>query len=199
MKFPEETENKTKQHPTDDHGVSKSDSGTNQEKIDSDRSEKIEEDDTQNTSTVVVEDEQDLDTVTPINKPRPSPKPAKLDIMERYAKIQGFQENSDKKFFHRNGSWIARTSGELFPWEHRTADGDLVRYYLPKDHCLERKPLQVETDVWELVQRNSRSYAFILSDIEGNPVKVTDSHFCTMLDKDTITLYPATYRLVYND
>lgn len=197
--IPEETENKTKQHPTDDHGVSKSDSGTNQEKIDSDRSEKIEEDDTQNTSTVVVEGEQDLDTVTPINKPRPSPKPAKLDIMERYAKIQGFQKNSDKKFFHRNGSWIARTSGELFPWEHRTADGDLVRYYLPKDHCLERKPLQVETDVWELVQRNSGSYAFILSDIEGNPVKVTDSHFCTMLDKDTITLYPATYRLVYND
>ena len=76
--------------------------------------------------------------------------------------------------------------------------GDLVRFYWPKDHCIEREPLQLEADVWWLIEKQPETYAFILSDIDGNPVEVTGDRLRTMNEAGEITLHPSTYRLVYN-
>lgn len=129
---------------------------------------------------------------------RPTPKPAKADIFERYAKSQGFRKDSDNRFFHKDGSWIARAIGARFPWEHRTANGDLARYYWPEDHCLEREPLQLEADIWGLIEQHSETYALVLADIEGDPIEVTGVRLCAMRDKGEVTLFPASYRLIYD-
>ena len=80
-------------------------------------------------------------------RPPVSPKPARAGIIERFAESQGYQKGSDQRFTHEDGSWIARSTGTRFPWERRRADGDIVRYYLPREQCLEREPLQIEADV----------------------------------------------------
>jgi hypothetical protein len=135
---------------------------------------------------------------TPEPRSRPAPKPAKPSIMERFAKAQGFRKDGEERFFHENGSWIGKTNGARFPWERRTAGGDLVRYYLPKDHCLEREPLQLEADVWGLIAQQPETYALVLSDIEDGPVEVTGTRLSAMRDEGEVTLYPASYRLVYS-
>jgi len=118
--------------------------------------------------------------------------------MERFAKSQGFRKDGEDRFFHESGSWIGKANGARFPWEHRTAGGDLVRYYWPKDHCLEQEPLQLEADVWGLIEQHPDTYALILSNVEGAPVEVTGARLRAMRDGGEVTLYPATYRLVYD-
>jgi hypothetical protein len=145
------------------------------------------------------EDQQPLDGIdTRDTRPRPTPKPQKASILERFAKGHGFRKDGEDRFFHESGSWIGKANGARFPWEHRTAGGDLVRYYWPKDHCLQQEPLQLEADVWGLIEQHPETYALILSNIEGGPVEVTGARLRAMRDGGEVTLFPATYRLVYD-
>ncbi len=134
----------------------------------------------------------------PDPRPRPTPQPVKPGIMERFARAQGFRKDGEERFFHEGGSWIGRANGTRFPWERRAASGDLICYYWPKDHCLEREPLQLEADIWGLIDQNPDTYALILSSIEGNPVEITGARLHAMKEKGEVILYPATYRLVYD-
>ena len=139
----------------------------------------------------------DLHEVPPIREPKL--KPAKPNIIECYAIAQGFRKDNDDRFFHDDGSWIGRANGNRHLWERRAATGDLVRYYWAKDHCLERDPLQLEADVWGLIDQYPETYALILSNPQGDPVEVSGGQVRTMRDGGVLTLYPATYRLVYNN
>ena len=160
-----------------------------------------EEEQTENSGSAEPDAEREPDDVveTELARPRPSPRHAKPDMIELYAKSQGFRKDSDDRFFHEDGSWIARANGTRFPWERRTASGDIERYYWPKGHCLEREPLQLEADVWDLMQQRPEIYALVLADIQGGPVEITGSRLRAMRDQGKVTLYPATYRLVYDD
>ena len=73
-----------------------------------------------------------------------------------------------------------------------------MRYYWPKDHCLQQEPLQLEADVWGLIEQHPETYALILSNIEGGAIEVTGARLRVMRDEGEVTLYPATYRLVYD-
>jgi hypothetical protein len=136
--------------------------------------------------------------VTP-HKGQPHPKPAKPRIIERFAQGMGFRKDGDDRFFHADGRWIAKAIGDRFPWEMRTATGEIVCYYWPKDHCLEQEPLQLEADIWGLIEKFPEIYALVLSNPQGDPVEVQGERLLTMRTGGKITLYPATYRLVYND
>ena len=127
-----------------------------------------------------------------------SPKPARAEIIERFAESQGYQKESDQRFTHEDGSWIARSIGARFPWERRSVDGDIVRYYLPREHCLEREPLQIEADVWRLLEREPEIYALVLFDTRGGPIEVNGTRLRRMREDGEVILYPATYRLVYD-
>lgn len=171
----------------------------------SDESEEIIEGEAVDESSPDVPNDEDQDETTGKRdegtrnpRARPAPTPAKPSMIERFAKAQGFRKDNADRFFHEDGSWIGRTGGLGFKWERRTADGTLVRYYLPKDHCLEREPLPIEADVWGLIELHPNIYAFILSDVEGDPVEVTGASLRAMRDEGRITLYPASYRLVYD-
>jgi len=143
-------------------------------------------------------DELDEIVVTP-HKGQPHPKTTKLRIIERFAQAIGFQKDGDDRFFHTDGRWIAKTIGDLFPWEMRTAAGKIIRYFWLKDHCLEQEPLQLEADIWGLIDSYPEIYALVLSNLQGDPVEVQGELLRAMRAGGKITLYPATYRLVYND
>ena len=128
-----------------------------------------------------------------------SVKSTRVDIMERFARSQGFRKENDGWFSHRDGGWIARANGARFPWERYGTDGDLVRYYLPREHCLEREPLQIEADVWRLIEMKPEVYALILADTRGDPTEVTGSRLKDMQAERQVVLYPATYRLVFDE
>lgn len=142
-----------------------------------------------------------LQPPTPPAKPhhdRPS-RPPRLPIIERFARANGFEKDGNERFFRSDdGSWIAKPPGERF-WEHRTGKGELLKYYWPKDHCLESEPLQLEADIWGLMDKTPESYALILSDVQDRAVQVTGTRLKTMCTSGEMKLYPATYRLVYQN
>src|SRR3546814_7734420 len=88
-----------------------------------------------------------------VSQPRAAARPLRPSIMARFALAQGYKADGDDRFFHSDGSWIGRTSGARFPWERRAAAGGVLRHYYPKEHCLEREPLQIEADVWGQIGR----------------------------------------------
>jgi hypothetical protein len=126
--------------------------------------------------------------------PHPA-KAAKPGIMERFACTHGFRKDGEERFFHPDGGWMSKPNGSRF-WERRTANGELLRNYWPKDHCLEHEPLQIDADVWGLIDKFPDTYALILSDEHDDAVEVTGESLRTMRDGGDLTLYPASYRLV---
>jgi hypothetical protein len=130
---------------------------------------------------------------------RHAPRPAKPSIIERFARSLGYQKESDERFFHADGSWIGKAHDDRFPWERRTAKGELVHHYWPKDHCLEQQPLQLEADIWGLMEKFPDLYALILSTPQGDPIEVPGARLRAMRDDGDLTLYPATYRLVFDN
>jgi hypothetical protein len=131
-------------------------------------------------------------------RPRIVIKPRKASIIERFAMSQGFKKDGDDRFVHPDGSWICRTNGARFPWERRDHSGELERFYWHKDHCLEREPLQLEADVWALIDKHPDKYALVLANLDGDAIEVTGARLRTMCDEGEVKLYPATYRIAYS-
>lgn len=123
-------------------------------------------------------------------------RPSRARIIERFAAAQGFDRDGDGRFVHPDGSWIAKTSGDRFPWEHRTAAGSLVRYYWPIGHCLDLEPLEIPADVWGLIEGSAGLYSLILVDFDKNPVEMTGDRLKELLRQERLRLFPAAYRLV---
>lgn len=131
-------------------------------------------------------------------KPRAAPKPPRPSVMARFALAQGYKADGEDRFFHADRSWIGRANGTRFPWECRSARGEILRHYYPKDHCLEHEPLQLEADVWGLLDQKPDLYSFILINPEGDPVEMTGARLRALRDGGELTIHPATYRLVYD-
>lgn len=132
------------------------------------------------------------------SRPRSPAKPPRPSVMARFALAQGYKSDGDDRFFHPDGSWIGRVSGARFPWERRSASGEVLRHYFPKEHCLEREPLQIEADVWGLLDQKPDNYSFILVNTDGDPVEITGTRLRTLREGGKMTIHPATYRLVYD-
>lgn len=130
-------------------------------------------------------------------KMRPLPKPQKPSLIECFARSRGFRKDSAECFVHSDGSHIARVHGSPFPWERRSPQGEVVRYYWPKDHCIELEPLQLESDVWGLIDKFPDRYSLVLANPENDPVEVMGTKLREMLDGGNLNLFPATYRLVH--
>ena len=145
-----------------------------------------------------VEPDHDLIDAEVATRPRTAPKPPRPSVMARFALAQGYKADGDDRYFHSDGSWIGRTNGARFPWERRSAGGEVLRHYYPKEHCLEREPLQIEADVWGLLDQKPDVYSFILINPEGEPVEMTGARLRALREGGEMTIHPATYRLVYD-
>jgi hypothetical protein len=134
----------------------------------------------------------------PLPHAKPHLRPTQPSLIERFARSQGFQKDGEDHFRHVNGRWIAKARGDSFPWALGTAGGDIVRRYWPKEHCLEHEPLELEADIWGLIEKFPDIYALILTNPQGHPTEVAGVLLCTMREGGELTLYLATYRLVYD-
>ncbi|UGX89829.1 ATP-binding protein (plasmid) [Bradyrhizobium barranii subsp. barranii] len=133
-----------------------------------------------------------------VSRPRTPPKPLRPSLIARFALALGYKPDGEDRFYHSDGSWIGRANGARFPWERRLAGGEVQRHYYPKEHCLELEPLQIEADVWGLLDQKPDAYSFILVNPEGEPVEMTGARLRALRDGGEITIHPATYRLVYD-
>ncbi|MFN8861978.1 MAG: sacsin N-terminal ATP-binding-like domain-containing protein [Gemmatimonadaceae bacterium] len=130
------------------------------------------------------------------SQPRSTPTADRPSLIERFAALRGFRKNGGGSFTHANGDRLARETESVFPWEHRASDGTLIRGYYAKEHCLNRAPLELETEVWGLLEKSPTLYSMVLVDIDSSPIEMTGVELRSMRDAKRITLYPAAYRLV---
>jgi hypothetical protein len=130
------------------------------------------------------------------SQPRSAPTADRPSLIERFAALRGFRKNGGGSFTHANGDRLARETESVFPWEHRAPDGKLIRGYYAKEHCLSRAPLELETEVWGLLEKSPTLYSMVLVDIDSSPIEMTGVELRRMRDAQRITLYPAAYRLV---
>ena len=121
-------------------------------------------------------------------------KPPKPSIMERLALQKGYRKDSNDRFFHPDGGWISKPNGSRF-WQSHMATGHVSQYYWPRDHCLEREPLEIEADIWSLISSSPELYAVVLSDVDEKPLEITGTQLLAMRDTGTIQLFPASWRL----
>lgn len=144
------------------------------------------------------DDEADSDEVADHLEPVAprKPRPVKPLIMERFALAQGFKKDNDFYYYNDQGSVIGKANGSLFPWELRTSSGDVVKRYWPKEHCLEREPLQLEAEIWGVLEQHPDSYVLILTDADGEPIEVTGKLLTELRERGVLALHPSTYRLV---
>jgi len=133
-----------------------------------------------------------------VGRPHALVEPARPSIIARFALAQGYKVDGADRFFHSDGRWISRAIGARFPWECRSANGEVVRHYYPKDHCLEHESLQMEADLWGLLDQRPEIYSLILVDPDGEPVEMRGTRLRALCEGGEITIHPATYRLVYD-
>lgn len=144
-------------------------------------------------------DSDDDDDKTAVPAPRRHPQqPTKPKLIERFAVANGYvRDNSEGRFYRDDGGWIECASGASFPWERYSPAGELLQCYCVKDHCIEREPLQIKAEVWELCAKHPEKYSLLLATPDETPVEYSGKRLCALRDKGRVTLFPAAYRLVY--
>ena len=142
-------------------------------------------------------DEDDSEDGPPTPRPARPARPPRPSIIERFARAQGFSVNGSEKFHHEDGSSLERTLGNVFPWELKSESGKTERYYWPREHCIQKEPLQLEAEIWELCQRFPDLYSLVLTTVNGVPTEVDGNQLVTMQEQHALVLYPAAYRLEY--
>jgi hypothetical protein len=130
-------------------------------------------------------------------KPRHHPRADKPSIIERFAQKLGYKKSGEDRYVHADGSWMAKLAGETFPWTRGTRKGEISCRYWIKDHCLEQEPLQIDAEIWGLVEKFPQTYALLLADAQGNALEIRGEELRAMREAGQLKLHPATYRLVY--
>jgi hypothetical protein len=141
-------------------------------------------------------EDDDADTEEDIIYRPVKPRQTKPQLIERFAIANGFRKDEDGHFFADDGRTIAKGHGSLFPWELRNVTGDVTKRYLPKEHCLERDPLQLGADIWGVLEREPDSYALILADPDDKPIEASGKMLNELRERGVLALHPSTYRLV---
>ena len=133
-----------------------------------------------------------------LTKPRAAPRPQRPSVIERFALARGYKPDGVDRFFQADGSWICRAADSLFSWALHSATADVLRQYYPKDHCLQSEPLEIDAEIWGLLDQRPDIYSFILVNLQDEPVEMTGTALRAMREGGEITIHPATYRLVYD-
>lgn len=132
----------------------------------------------------------------PRRKPTKSPKPS---LIERFAEAKGYVQDGADRFCHPKGGCIQKVSGQSFPWERRSASGELLECYWPKEHCIQREPLELDAEIWRLCDKYPDKYRLLLVDVKSSPLEISGRQLREMCDARELTLFPAKYRLVYEN
>ncbi len=141
-------------------------------------------------------DETDVPAEAIEERPADQSKPSKPSLIESYACSMGFRGDGNDRYTNGDGSWIARSESNNFPWALYSSEGDVVQFFRAKDHCLRKSPLEIEAEIWEIIQNRPSNYSLILTDLDGSPWALNGEQFVSMQAADEIMLFPAAYRMV---
>jgi hypothetical protein len=119
----------------------------------------------------------------------------KHSLLEQFALSRGLRSDGSDRFLGSDGSTLQRCRGGVFPWELRRAQGDLLYYILPEEHCPELGPFTVEAEVWGLLHKAPEIYALLVLAPDGSPTLWPGCDIIEQLKAGRIKLYPARYRL----
>lgn len=123
-------------------------------------------------------------------------KPRLFDV---FAASRGYiKDSSSGNFIRKDGFQLEYASGLGFPWQECSPSGEILQSYWVKDICIEREPLKIAADVWELCVQDPQKYSLILAELDGTPVRYSGERICRLRDNNMIQLFPAEYRLVYS-
>lgn len=141
------------------------------------------------------EEDRETAVTAPPTRPAPRLRTPQQPFIERFALGLGFKLNGDGRYHHSDGSLISKSSDEIFPWLRISAHGDIIKRYWVKDHCIDLEPLEVDAEIWSLIDSSPDEYALVLADHEGKPIEFNGSHLCSMKEQGALILFPASYRL----
>lgn len=119
-------------------------------------------------------------------------------LMDRFAALKGYRKLDAASYANDQGSRIIRSDGGAFPWEQRDSRGNLLRFLLPIDMCLQTSPVEINVSQWELCRKNPHTYALVLVEPDHRPIAFQGSQLCNLLESQMLTVFPASYRLVLN-
>lgn len=152
--------------------------------------------------------ESDLPPDSDIATPRPDsnvslpkerlPQSPKPSLVERFAYSCGFEKHSNDRFVHPdNGEQLLKQEGS-FAWVWCSAQGEPMRYYWVKEHCLQEKPLEIAFEIYNLLERFQDNHALLLKNIDGEPFVIPGKQVVFGLKAKKLSLHPATFRLTIN-
>lgn len=118
----------------------------------------------------------------------------KVGIMQRLATEHGFRVDGAGTFQHPDGRRIIHAS-EVFPWQEYDQHGELIRQYWAKAHCLELKPLEIASEVWNMLEAEPDGRSLVLADRKGAPVELPGSRVVELKTRGDLKLFPAAYRI----
>lgn len=124
----------------------------------------------------------------------------KPKLIKIYARSRGYEKVGEfDSYRHPDGSYLRKSNGGPFHFEEYDSNGQLIQSYWLKDHCLMKKPLNLNTDVWSLCQKSPEEYTLILTNPDGNPIEFKGTMLLKLVESGRIKLSPAEYRLSYEE
>ncbi|GMW00541.1 MAG: hypothetical protein AMXMBFR84_16780 [Candidatus Hydrogenedentota bacterium] len=134
------------------------------------------------------------DTADP--DPRPTRKQAaSVPLIENFLIGQGFVKDNGGRFVRSDGTFVAKNSEHIFPWEWIAKDGSPTQYYLASDKCLETEAVELTYEQWGMISNEPDSHNLVLSDRNDRPTVLTGTKLMELKKQGMVELFPATYRL----
>lgn len=117
-------------------------------------------------------------------------------LFERFALMNGFSFDVDGNFRHPDGRWLSRSATFKKIWEMYQPNGKLRHRYLAEEIRLDLNPMEIEADIWALLEKEPERMSIILLDREDQPLEKTGAEIIEMQESGILKLFPALYRIL---
>ena len=132
-------------------------------------------------------------------RPRTVKRKKRRSLIEVYATSLGYQLGNDGVYVDLSGNRIRKSSNSQFQWVFENSDDDSEQNFVALEHCLDREPLTIESDVWHMIEQRPDEYGLILIDHQGHPERFSGTHLLNLKNTGQLALNPAKYRISKND
>lgn len=120
---------------------------------------------------------------------------SKPSLIELFARSKGFTRINEDTFVGPADETLRRLRRDLFDWE-LAIGGEVLARYLIVGACLDKVPVEIDSEIWSAMQHSPSSTALILEDSDGLAVEFTGSKLLQLRERKQLHLYPAQYRIV---
>ena len=132
-------------------------------------------------------------------KPRTVKRKKRRSLIDVYAVSLGYHLGTDGVYVDLLGNRIWKASGSQFQWVFENSDDDSEQHFIALEHCLDREPLTIASDVWHMIEQRPDEYGLILIDHQGRPEKFSGRHLLELKNTGQLSLNPAKYRISKTD